>query len=134
MNQAILQFVRASYGVTAAALSLRIRGFARSCSSLLTLPDAGVRTTMDVQALITAYRRTDGRLPWSTCLTRSLALCRTLRRARLPAALRLGVSKQGTGLHAHAWVELDGQALESVGHLTPLPLFDPAFVDSESRP
>lgn len=57
-------------------------------------------------------------LPWSTCLTRSLALCRRLRRQGLAPALRLG-SLTGVRFRAHAWVELGGKpAYETRGDYT----------------
>ena len=47
----------------------------------------------------------------ATCLRQSLALWWLLRRRRIPAELRIGVRKDNAGLRAHAWVELDGRAL-----------------------
>ena len=47
----------------------------------------------------------------ATCLRQSLVLGWLLRRRRIPAELRIGVRKDGDDLQAHAWVELEGQAL-----------------------
>lgn len=63
------------------------------------------------------------------CLTRSIALHRLLRHARLPAEIRVGVRREGATILAHAWVELYGQVLgDRVSHVsgyTPLADFDP---------
>ena len=47
----------------------------------------------------------------ATCLRQSLALWWLLRRRGMAAELRIGVRKDGDGFHAHAWVELEDQAL-----------------------
>jgi hypothetical protein len=47
----------------------------------------------------------------ATCLRRSLLLWWLLRRDGIPAALRVGVNREGGGLHAHAWVEHSGLPL-----------------------
>jgi hypothetical protein len=43
------------------------------------------------------------------CLEQSLTLCWLLRRRSIAAALRIGV--QPLPFHAHAWVEVDGRAI-----------------------
>lgn len=57
------------------------------------------------------------------CLEQSLALFVTLRRAGAPAVLRIGV--RPVPFAAHAWVELDGQAVNEpddfIGQLVPFP-------------
>jgi hypothetical protein len=45
------------------------------------------------------------------CLHRALVLHRWLRREGLPSELRIGVRKVDGALLAHAWVELDGEAV-----------------------
>lgn len=45
------------------------------------------------------------------CLERSLLLWWLLRRRGAPAALHIGVRKDGDALQAHAWIELDGEVL-----------------------
>jgi len=47
----------------------------------------------------------------ATCLPQSLALWWLLRRRGLPAELRIGVAKPDGRMSAHAWVELDGRAV-----------------------
>jgi len=44
-----------------------------------------------------------------TCLRRSLVLQWLLRRAGIPAELKLGVRREGDGIAAHAWIEYLGQ-------------------------
>lgn len=45
-----------------------------------------------------------------TCLTRSIVLARLLRRRGAAAEIRIGVLRDGNSL-AHAWVEVDGEAV-----------------------
>lgn len=52
------------------------------------------------------------------CLERSLTRQRMLRKRGVEAELKIGVQKQGPGLEAHAWLEIDGQPLaepEAIG-------------------
>jgi hypothetical protein len=53
------------------------------------------------------------RLHWvsMTCLVRSLTLRWMLIRRGIPARLRIGAKKSLVGVHAHAWVEIMGQAI-----------------------
>jgi hypothetical protein len=46
-----------------------------------------------------------------TCLVRALALRWMLARHGIPSQLRIGANKSLEGLHAHAWVEIQGQAI-----------------------
>ena len=63
----------------------------------------------------------------ANCLTRSLALCRLLRRKGIPASLKIGVRTELEPFEAHAWVELDALPInESVAEFSP---FD-GLVDS----
>jgi hypothetical protein len=48
----------------------------------------------------------------SSCLSRSLVLWRLLRGRGVPAEIRLGVRKRGGALDAHAWVEVNGRAVD----------------------
>lgn len=45
------------------------------------------------------------------CLHRSLALHQWLRLEHLPSQLRIGVRREGTGISAHAWIELGGEVV-----------------------
>jgi hypothetical protein len=49
-----------------------------------------------------------GRLPGS-CLVRSLVLARVLASGGRRPSIRLGVRREGAGIRAHAWVEMDGR-------------------------
>jgi len=49
--------------------------------------------------------------PRPTCLAKALVVSSLLRRRGLAAQLVVGVSKAGTRLEGHAWVELGGAAL-----------------------
>jgi hypothetical protein len=67
-----------------------------------------------------------GRLvPGGPCLTQALVLKFVLSRRGHPAVLRIGVAKESGLLHAHAWLESDGEVViggeEALGHLRPLP-------------
>lgn len=55
----------------------------------------------------------------NTCLRQALAVQWWLLRRGLPAQLRLGARHDGDTLDAHAWVELDGQALAQHRELPP---------------
>ena len=51
-------------------------------------------------------------VPRASCLTQALAAEILLRRAGLPADLRIGVATDGAGaLEAHAWIESEGRVL-----------------------
>lgn len=45
----------------------------------------------------------------ASCLTRSIALSRVLRRRGTDAAVRIGVRTADNRVEAHAWVEIDGR-------------------------
>ena len=44
------------------------------------------------------------RIPWSTCLTQTLATAAMLRRRSIPSTLYLGIAKDKNGICAHAWI------------------------------
>lgn len=67
-------------------------------------------------------------LPLRTnCLEQSLVLCWLLQRRGIAAELRIGARKKSDRLEAHAWVELDGKALNEPGkaHLHFVPFDGP---------
>lgn len=51
----------------------------------------------------------------SRCLDQSLALTSVLRQRGYRADLIIGAERKPTGFNAHAWVEIDGQALDESG-------------------
>lgn len=104
--------LRASAWLVVARVGLRTLGFGRIDAVLAWgLPPATrapdpARAVRLAALLDLAARRA---VPPATCLPRSLALRRLLRRERLPAALRIGASRgAGGALSAHAWVTMDG--------------------------
>jgi hypothetical protein len=50
-------------------------------------------------------------IPAMKCLPRALALRWMLSRHAIPSQLRIGMNKASTGFFAHAWVEVDGEAV-----------------------
>jgi len=52
-----------------------------------------------------------------TCLVRALALRRMLERRGIPARLQIGAGKTLNGIQAHAWVEVQGQAIGEPGDI-----------------
>lgn len=50
-----------------------------------------------------------------SCLNRALVLSWILRRRGVPTTLRIGVSRDGGGLEAHAWLEGEGQVILGPG-------------------
>ena len=102
----------------------------------------GRASTRPVEPAVRAARAALARLaripfsPWrNTCLYRSIAICRCLRDAGIPARIRIGVSGgEGSAaaadrVAAHAWVE-SGHAVDS-GLLEPEP--DGAFAPLRPR-
>ena len=63
-------------------------------------------------ALARFLHRVGRRLRGSRCLDQSLALTSLLRQQGLPARLVIGAERGASQVCAHAWVELDGQALD----------------------
>jgi transglutaminase-like putative cysteine protease len=61
-------------------------------------------------SIVRAVDRAGRYLPGSTCLAKSLALVRVLRRTGMAAEVRFG-TRRGDQFEAHAWVECDGQEL-----------------------
>lgn len=114
-------------------VSLRSAGFQRSRAWLARfLPREGVlldvspASLAEAQRLAWLARAIGARSPWRTsCLRQALAVWLLLRRRRLPAELKIGVIRRDPPFQAHAWVELDGVALdpEAAAHAAfpPLP-------------
>ncbi len=114
-------------------LSLRSIGFQRSRAWLSRLAPPEVATVAVDRDAVAAAQRLAGlarsvgaRSPWRTsCLRQALAVWWLLRRRRLPAELKIGVIRRDPPFQAHAWVELDGVALdpEAAAHVAfpPLP-------------
>jgi len=67
--------------------------------------------TNDIDRLVWAGRAAARRTPFATCLSSALALQRLLARHGHDSELHIGVSSDGGGFAAHAWVERDGRVL-----------------------
>lgn len=105
----------AALELTAALLALRrpppgrirplMEGSEGRCTPLGREPAAGVARAVERAARLVPFR--------STCLARSVALCRMLERRGIGHRLELGVRPVGPGEppEFHAWVEHDGVAL-----------------------
>lgn len=66
------------------------------------------------------------RVPGATCLTQALATHILLHRAGCTGYLRISVTRQTPGTHAHAWVEtFDGEVLIGDRDVEPLTLLPP---------
>jgi Transglutaminase-like superfamily len=70
----------------------------------------------------------------TNCLERSLALWSLLNRRGFPAELKLGARKQSEKFEAHAWVELNGVALNNpLEEQRDFAPFEPAIASMETR-
>ena len=69
----------------------------------------------------------------TTCLPRAVVLSALLQRLGFTAEVKLGVRQGQRGFEAHAWVEVDGFALEPVAEPVPfVPLRPVAHVAASS--
>jgi hypothetical protein len=83
----------------AAAASVRGRRASR--------PDSG--TVRRVRGAIRGWSR---RVPWkAVCFQRGLALHWMLRRRGIPSVLLYGARREGDGLAAHVWVDVEGETV-----------------------
>jgi hypothetical protein len=112
--------VRVMPAVVASTLRLRTRGVKHTLAwAAVPLAAAGGPARDD---LTTAVDRAARYVPGATCLARSAALARLLRKNGVPARVRLGVAA-GETFAAHAWVEVDGVPLaDAPARFTPLPI------------
>lgn len=111
-------FLRALVTLALVGLSLKLRGFDATRSTLLkTLPLHSTPTDSDLlnkRIALTAHmvNAADRHGPvHPSCLVKSLTLWWLLGRQGISSELRIGVRKEGGNLEAHAWVERDGIAL-----------------------
>jgi hypothetical protein len=117
-------FLRAAVVLPFISLSLRLRGFRATQTSLQKrLPKAlsglsdksnGVQTepaTLTARMVRSAAHRTWGN---PACLEQSLALWWLLGRQGIASSVRIGTRKTDQKFEAHAWVECDGAALNEV--------------------
>lgn len=109
--------------VAGAWAELKVLGFRRSCANLLApFPNKGYTrsrlTLAQAHSMHTALAAS-ARFPFSTCLTRSMVLCRSLRRRHMDARLVLGTRTGQQGFLAHAWVEVEGHPIGDTAGNTP---------------
>jgi Transglutaminase-like superfamily len=112
-------FLRAAVLLPFISISLRLRGFRATQSSLQNglpralsgLTDGAVqaaRTALTARMVRSAAHRTWGR---PACLEQSLALWWLLGRQGIASSVRIGTRKTEQKFEAHAWVECGGVAL-----------------------
>jgi hypothetical protein len=118
---------RALARAQAALLGAQLRVWTRPAGSLVRpgpASPAGEPDPRDVERARSLARVVDraasAGLFRPACLVRALALHRLLVRDGIPGArIRLGVRRDGSGLAAHAWVEMDGAVLGDDGRRAP---------------
>lgn len=110
--------VEACAALTASYIGLRMAGFQRWKTTVerLTPIEAGIAraaTSVEFAPAIARMNAAAARHLFfrASCLEQSLALWCLLRRRNVPADLRIGARKQEQDFEAHAWIELDGVAL-----------------------
>jgi len=114
-------FLRAAVLLPCISLSLRLRGFRATQSSLqkrlpralTAIPDQSSRTQAESTALTARMVRSAAHRTWGSpaCLEQSLALWWLLGRQGIASSVRIGTRKTDQKFEAHAWVECDGAAL-----------------------
>jgi hypothetical protein len=115
--------IQASLVLTLMGLGLRLLGLKRLQNLLCHwplrerggVPEEVISDLAQAQARIVQIAARHG-LYRLTCLPQSLALWWLLRCHGIKANLRIGVKSVDCGLEAHAWVELQGQALNDALH------------------
>jgi hypothetical protein len=110
----VARLVRAATALVVYALGLRLWGFRHTLRRAVGDADQQVLPAAAERARALAVaRQCSGDLacvarlmPRVRCLATALALLSLLRRGGVAGRLRLGVRRCGTGLQAHAWVEV----------------------------
>jgi len=111
------QLCKAFFMLPITALGLRLMGF-KSVQSVLSYGLPAPVYSTDVQAMEKAQQIAKmvrvaavyGRFG-TTCLPQSMALWRFLQGQGIGCDLRLGARRENGNIEAHAWVEVDGVAL-----------------------
>lgn len=111
-------FLRAVAMLPLVSLSLRLRGFGPTRSSLQKRLSSSLspakRDSLSKRASLTAHlvQAADLHgLVHPSCLAKSLTLWWLLGRQGIRSRLRIGIRKENNKLEAHAWVEREGVAL-----------------------
>lgn len=95
-----------------ARVEVRLRGWKVSLEGMTDCDGAGVGDEADVPALGEVRRleaallRSSRWIPGTTCIHRSLAAVRILRRRGSPARVVIGLRRRGSRFQGHAWVEI----------------------------
>lgn len=100
------------------SLSLRLAGYKRTrawIDALCPPPSVAAPPTQDWGPLhrtaLVVRRAGAWSLANTSCLRQALLLILLLRRRGLDPQLQFGVASDGTGMHMHAWVEIEGVSL-----------------------
>jgi Transglutaminase-like superfamily len=119
-------FLRAAVLLPFISLSLRLRGFRATQSSLqkrlpralTAISDQSSRTQAESTALTARMVRSAAHRTWGSpaCLEQSLTLWWLLGRQGIASSVRIGTRKTEKKFEAHAWVECDGVALNEPEH------------------
>jgi hypothetical protein len=122
-------FLRAALLLPLISVSLKVRGFRATQESLLcflghlqqTSQEESTRSLSDDERTRLTVRMVNAvvRHVWrrSTCLEKSLALWRLLKRHSIASELRIGARKIDGKFEAHAWVERQGIAVDDPNDL-----------------
>lgn len=94
-------------------LGVRLRGISRMRDWLAATSKESRRCrASEIECAVRAVERVRCHSPLSgTCLSRSLTLEYLLRRQGIRTKLRIGVRRNGSRIAGHAWVEVNGAAL-----------------------
>ncbi len=101
----MIQRAIAFWQVSLCEVKLRLLGFQRVAGALLEPPAAHLKRPWDQPHSPLHAVQHSARLPWSTCLTRTIAAASRLRRQGYPARLRIGTVNEPV-FSAHAWLEI----------------------------
>jgi hypothetical protein len=129
--------LQAACALPLVALALRLFGFARVYAALgrwtgHARPPADRRAWVEGTRHLIRYLAEQG--PYrGNCLSQSLVLWWLLRRRGIEADLRFGVRTEEGQLHAHAWVEYQGQPLNAPGQVQKYVPFDQAILPDGVR-
>src|SRR5215469_7156517 len=128
--------LEAAAGLLIAWLAVRLLGF-RICRAVFKDAGTSARNSKALEANSLNIARRIAHLEAVTavnlffrasCLEQSLVLCRMLRRRSMNAAIRIGARKEGDRFEAHAWIEMEGNVVDSGGteylHFVPFEHFE----------
>jgi hypothetical protein len=78
---------------------------------------AAIVTAGSVEQVVWAVRAASRLVPRASCLTQAIAAQSVLARSGIPSQVEIGVSKNQSRLHAHAWVVCQGQVVLGGGQI-----------------